>query len=248
MIDDNLGYIFYKTRMKHLLYVFYAVLCWLFNIQTMMAQLDDDFYEPDQRYREDQFYFALTYNYLANQPSGAQQRGFPAGFHAGFIRDMPVNKRRNLALGLGLGLSSNSYNSNILITSSSGDNNFQLIDGAEITFNNNKFTTYLIEMPFELRWRTSTAESYKFWRIHAGFKLGYVFLNSSKYNGNLGTIKNTNIDNMNNFQYGLTFSLGYSTFNFHVYYGLNNIFNDAFLGVEPIELYSIKIGLITYIL
>jgi len=234
--------------MKYLLYVFYAVLCCLFNIQTMMAQLDDDYYEPDQRYREDQFYFAFTYNYLANQPTGAEQRGFPAGFHAGFIRDMPVNKRRNIALGLGLGLSSNSYNSNILITSSSGDNNFQLIDGSEITFNNNKFTTYLIEMPFELRWRTSTAESYKFWRIHAGFKMGYVFLNSSKYNGNLGTIKNTNIDNVNNFQYGLTFSLGYSTFNFHIYYGLNNIFNDAFLGVEPIELYSIKIGLITYIL
>jgi hypothetical protein len=234
--------------MKNALYALCAVLTCLLSVQTMVAQLDDEFYEPDDLYREDQFYFAFTFNYLENVPTNVQQSGFPAGFHVGFIRDMPVNKRRNLALGLGLGLSSNSYNSNILITSSSGDNNFQLIDGFEITFNNNKFTTYLVEMPFELRWRTSTAESYKFWRIHTGFKMGYVFLNSSKYKGNLGTIKNTNIDNFNNFQYGLTFSLGYSTFNFHVYYGLNNIFNDAFLGGEPIELYSIKIGLITYIL
>ncbi|TPV35898.1 PorT family protein [Paucihalobacter ruber] len=234
--------------MKNILNTTYIILFSLLSFQSIVAQLDDDFYEPDELYREDQFYFAFTYNYLANQPANVQQRGFPAGFHIGFIRDMPVNKRRNLAFGLGLGLSSNSYNSNILITSSSGDNNFQFIDGSEITFNNNKFTTYLVEMPFELRWRTSTAESYKFWRIHTGFKIGYVFLNSSKYKGNLGTIKNTNIDNFNNFQYGLTFSLGYSTFNFHVYYGLNNIFSDAFLGVEPIELYSIKIGLITYIL
>lgn len=234
--------------MKNVLFTLCSAVICLLSHQMMIAQFDEDFYEPDSLYREDQFYFAFTYNYLANQPSNVQQRGFPAGFHIGFIRDMPINKRRNLAIGLGLGLSSNSYNSNILITNSSGDNNFQLIDGTDITFSNNKFTTYLVELPFELRWRTSTAESYKFWRIHTGFKIGYVFLDSSKYKGNLGTIKNTNIDNFNNLQYGLTFSLGYSTFNFHIYYGLNNIFNDAFLNTEPIELYSIKIGLITYIL
>ena len=32
----------------------------------------------------------------------------------------------------------------------------------------------MIEMPIEFRWRNSTASSYKFWRIYAGAKLGYV--------------------------------------------------------------------------
>lgn len=235
-------------KVKKDLRLLYIMAFFLISCQGLFAQLETAFKELDSLYREDQFYFAFTYNFLANQPTNVQQRGFPAGFHIGFIRDMPFNKRRNLAVGVGLGLASNSYNSNILITNSSGEDNFQLIDGSDITFNNNKFTTYLIEVPLELRWRTSTAESYKFWRIHMGFKVGYLLFNNSKYIGNLGTIKNTNIDDFNNLQYGLTFSLGYSTFNFHLYYGLNNIFNNASLNSEPIEMYAIKIGLITYIL
>lgn len=62
------------------------------------------------------------------------QKGFPTGFHLGFIRDMPVNERRNLSVGLGLGISSNSYNQNILINSSTGPDNFDLIDGETISF------------------------------------------------------------------------------------------------------------------
>lgn len=234
--------------MKQLIIQTILILLVHFSFNQATAQSLNENVELDEAYREDQFYFAFTYNYLGNKPDDVQQRGFPAGFHFGFIRDMPFNTRRNLAIGLGLGLSSNSYNQNILINSSTGDNNFQLIDGNNITFNNNKFTTYLLEVPFELRWRTSTAETYKFWRVYTGFKVGYVFLNSSKYKGNLGTIKNNGIDNFNNLQYGLTLSLGYSTFNFHLYYGLNSIFSNTLLNSQPVDMYSLKIGLITYIL
>ena len=60
----------------------------------------------DTRYREDQFYVSVTYNLLNNKPSGMSQSGFSSGFHLGFIRDMPINDKRNLAIGIGLGLSS----------------------------------------------------------------------------------------------------------------------------------------------
>lgn len=86
-----------------------------------------------------------------------------------------------------------------------------------------------MEVPFELRWRTSTSSNYKFWRIYTGVKVGYVLFNSSKYEGNIGDIKNKNIENFEKLQYGLTLSFGYSTFNFHVYYSLNNIFKDTSL-------------------
>src|SRR5690606_10878444 len=75
----------------------------------------------DEKYREDQFYFSVTYNLLQSKPEGMSQRGFSSGFHFGFIRDMPINDRRNIAIGVGLGLSSNSYNQNMLI--SKGENN-----------------------------------------------------------------------------------------------------------------------------
>ena len=82
---------------------------------------------------------------------------------------------------------------------------------------------YLIEMPLEFRWRTSTPSDYKFWRVYTGFKLGYVLANSSKYKGNSRNIKISNIKDFNKFQYGLTLSAGYNTWNFYLYYGLNPI-------------------------
>ena len=44
----------------------------------------------DDKYREDQFYVAITYNLLGNKPNDVSQNGFSSGFHIGFIRDMPI--------------------------------------------------------------------------------------------------------------------------------------------------------------
>jgi hypothetical protein len=204
----------------------------------------------DENYREDQFYLSLTYNLLAQKPDGLSQQGFSAGFHFGFIRDMPINERRNWAIGVGLGVSSNSYNQNMLIADqSNGEFNYTIVDKDSIAFTKNKFTTYVVELPLELRWRTSTPKDYKFWRLYTGVKFGYVFYNSSKFDGSLGKIKNTNIADINGLRYGLTLSGGYSTWNAHIYYGLNSLFDkSAKIDEQTIDLTSIKIGLIFYIL
>ncbi|MDT0557779.1 porin family protein [Ichthyenterobacterium sp. W332] len=202
----------------------------------------------DNQYREDQFYFSATYNLLNNKPNDIAQRGFSTGFHLGFIRDFPINKKRTWALGLGLGLSSNSYNNNMLISETINGFQYNTIDETTDSFTKNKFTTYLVEVPFEIRWRSSDAESFKFWRIYSGFKLGYLLHGTSKFRGSLGDIDTSN-PNFERLQYGLTLSVGYSTFNLHLYYGLNPIFdNMATLNNEPLDLSTIKIGLITYIL
>ncbi|WP_460220095.1 porin family protein [Psychroserpens sp. MEBiC05023] len=204
----------------------------------------------DDRYREDQFYFSVTYNLLGNKPKGVSQSGFSSGFHFGFIRDMPINEKRNKAIGIGLGLSTNSYNQTLLISEIDGSFNYSVIEG-DVSFSKNKFTTYLLEVPLEFRWRTSTASDYDFWRIYAGIKFGYVVHNSSKFNGNPNNIKLSNIDHFNDLQYGLTLSAGYSNVNFHFYYALNSIFDDnATLSDtnSSIDMNAVKIGLIFYIL
>ncbi len=205
--------------------------------------------EVDSLYREDQFYAGFTYNLLGNLPSGISQSGFSSGFHLGFIRDMPINKRRNLALGLGIGYSGNSFNQNLQI--SEGTNNkyiYSIIDNS-IAYSKNKFSQHLVEIPFEFRWRSSTTTEYKFWRIYTGFKTSYVVFNSSKYNGSPQNENYKNIRDFNDFQYGLTLSVGYNTWNFYLYYALNPIFDsNALLNNNPMEMNAIKIGLIFYIL
>lgn len=215
----------------------------------MSQNEDSDKDQLYQDYREDQFYISVTYNLLNQKPSDVNQNGFSSGFHLGFIRDMPINKRRNKAIGLGLGLSSNSYNQNISILENNNEVAYSIIDESEVNVSKNKFTTYLLEVPIEFRWRTSTTTEYSFWRIYPGFKLGYLFYNSTKFKSEAGNEKLSNLEDFNKLQYGLTLSVGYGTWNFHLYYGLNSIFDDsAKLNGQSIDMTSLKIGLMFYVL
>lgn len=206
--------------------------------------------EVDSLYKEDQFYIGATYNLFGNKPKGLNQSGFSIGLNFGFIKDMPINKNRNKAIGFGLGYSLNSYNNNLLVTENSSDNfTYRIIDETVGDFTKNKLTQHIIELPIEYRWRTSTPQDYSFWRIYTGFKFGYVLTSTTKFKGNLGDFNSGINNDINSFQYGLTFSAGYNTWNLHAYYGLNPIFSrSAKLDDVSIDINTIKIGLMFYIL
>ena len=229
--------------MKYFLLLFILVFS---QIGISQSNNKTDLYK---NYREDQFYASVTYNLLNSKPDGLAQSGFSTGFHIGFIRDMPINKDRDFAIGLGIGFSLNSYNQNLSIIEENKVIIFSILNEDEINVSKNKFSTYLVEVPLEIRWRTSTASDYNFWRIYTGFKLGYMLHNSTKLKSSAGDVQLSNIDSFNKFQYGLTLGAGYGTWNFHAYYGLNSIFNDdSKLNSETIDMNVIRLGLIFYIL
>ncbi len=233
--------------MKHIFLIVIGILCF----QMSFSQKEQDSLPKivDSLYREDQFYIGITYNLLGQKPDGLSQSGFSSGFHLGFIRDFPLNKRRNFGLGLGLGLSADSYNHNLLITQDdNGDYDYIILDKDNIEYSKNKFTMYAINLPIQIRWRTSTQSEYKFWRFYTGFNIEYVFASTTKFKGELGTIKNRNIESINDFQYGLTVSAGYNTWNIYFYYGLNPIFKDVSVNNARNDMNAIKIGLIFYLL
>ncbi|XCF06320.1 porin family protein [Tamlana crocina] len=226
----------------------FVVVILFFVFGTMYSQ-DHSVKEIDSLYKEDHFYVGVTYNVLVNKPSGIKQSGFSLGFHLGFIKDMPINKSRTWAIGIGLGYSANSFNENLLVSkSNSGEFNYNVIEDKG-TYNKNKFASHLVELPIEFRWRTSTPADYNFWRIYTGFKLGYSFVNTNKHKGDLGDFKYNDNPDFNNLQYGLTLSAGYNTWNLHLYYALNPIFNNnAQINGNTIDMSAIKIGLMFYIL
>ena len=203
----------------------------------------------DSLYKEDQFYAGVTYNILNKKPTDFSQNGFSLGFHLGFIKDMPLNKNRNFALGIGIGYSANSFNQNLQIAKDgSGTYNYSILTDVD-TYSKNKFSQHLVELPIEFRWRTSTPVDYSFWRIYSGFKISYVFASTSKYIGEPEPMKYTGIKDFNEIQYGLTLCVGYNTWNFYVYYALNPIFSDsAKLNGQNLDINGLKIGLMFYIL
>ncbi|WP_298502241.1 porin family protein [uncultured Maribacter sp.] len=225
---------------------FNLLLLILFFISTQ-GQNKVDSLRLDSSFLEDQVYLGVTYNFLVNQPNDdVGQRNLSYGLQAGFIKDIPLSKDRNVALGLGLGYAINTYYSNLRATEIGSDIEYSIVSSKD--YKRNKLESHLIEMPLEFRWRNATPSNYKFWRIYAGFKLGYVVSSRSKIVSDLGDDSFYNKDT-EKLVYGLTFSLGYNTFNFHAYYGLNSLFKDnVLINGDPILMRPLRIGLIFYIL
>ena len=101
----------------------------------------------------------------------------------------------------------------------------------------------------EFRWRNSTRESYKFWRIYTGLRFGYRVGSRSKFVGNDFVDSFSNPD-IRDFTYGLSLNMGYNTFNLHLYYGLNRLFEDGVIGPDnqQLDMVPLRIGLIFFIL
>ena len=214
----------------------------------LFAQSQDAQIESyDVKYLEDQFYIGLGFNFLLERPMDVAQRNLSYNLQLGFIKDIPLNRSRNFGLGLGVGYATNSYYSNIGATQLDGDIIYEVLDSEGLK--RSKFETHAIEMPLEIRWRTSTPSDYKFWRIYAGAKVGYIFSGRSRLVTNEQTIGFSN-DDIQKFQYGLIFNFGYNTWNIHAYYALNPLLEDGTMldNGTSIDFKALRIGVIFYIL
>lgn len=223
----------------------YCYILLLFN--SVLSQVTPDFEAVDSLYREDQFYIGVTYNTLYKRPSGVSQNKFTPSFSFGVLRDMPINKNRTKAIATGLGYSWNSYNQNILISESNAIIQYNTISSTT-SYDKNKLTFHSIDIPIEFRWRTSTPESHKFWRIYTGLKLSYLFYTQSRYEDSQITVKVAGNPDINKFQYGTYLSVGYNTVNFNVCYGLNPIFKSGVLNGNSLNVSTLNFGFMFYVL
>ncbi|MCL6267253.1 porin family protein [Flagellimonas myxillae] len=215
-----------------------------FSVSAVFAQTDQ---AVDDRYLEDQFYIGMGFNFLLERPDGAVQRSLSYNLQGGFIKDIPLNVRRNFGLGLGLGYATNSYYTNIRADEAGEAITYEVVGTDAIV--RSKLETHALELPLELRWRTSTPSEFKFWRIYAGAKLGYVFSGRSRLVLDEGTEGFANSD-IQKWQYGLTLNFGYNTWNIHAYYALNPLLENAQIigSGESIDMRVLRIGVIFYIL
>lgn len=214
------------------------VIIFLIFSSFLKAQNDSTF--VDNKYLEDQIYVNITYIKLLELPDQISQSGFSFGLGLGFIKDLPLNSKRNFGLGLGLGYGLNNYYFNV-----QEDN--VLPSDSNTTLKSNKIVMHTVEMPLELRFRTSTPQKYRFWRIYPGFKMAYVFAT----NTNLRQREDFDVEEVveiNDFLYGLTLSTGFNKWNLHVYYGLNEIFSNTIGNSYNFNIQDIRLGLIFYML
>lgn len=241
----------YETLPMKILFSFFCSFFLLPSATLAQADADTTSVRFDEQYREDQFYLGFNYNILTGLSEGISSSGFSGGLYTGFIRDMPLNDQRNFSLGVGLGWSINTYGQTLFIGEDiqSGESIFLSLDEIDINYNKNRFTIQALEVPFQLRWRTSNAQSHKFWRVYTGLQFGYAYYFKSAFEQPGNDVSQTEVPEFNRWRLGATFAFGYNTFNFHVYYGLTPFFSsEAQLEGQEIDMNSLQVGLVFYIL
>lgn len=206
----------------------------------------------DDKYREDQFYAGFSYSMLSKLPEGTRLRGLSGSLQVGFLRDFPLNKRRNIGFAAGIGFNFNRYGQNLFIGRGGDSELIYRILGKEgpVKYKSNRLGTYIVEFPLQFRWRASTADRYQFWRVYAGITAGYIYRSQSTFiqEGNKVIVRN--ISDLNKLRWSASLSFGYNKINFFAKYDLNNLFKQDTYTTDGslIELRPLQFGFIFYIL
>lgn len=197
-------------------------------------------------YREDQFYFGVSFMGLINANSVDDPTGLSSHFHLGMVRDFPLTKNGKWALAAGVG-----YQTQRIVTglTQENDNNNELLffdRSIEDNATQAKLGLQSIELPLVLRWRTSAPTRYHFWRIYGGLKLCWNFMSKV-----VDIPKERLKENyFNRFHSDAFISFGFNTWNFYVSYPLQHAIKP--IPIEnrnyPYEFKTLKVGLIFYLL
>ncbi|MGB1080625.1 MAG: outer membrane beta-barrel protein [Flavobacteriaceae bacterium] len=194
-------------------------------------------------FKEDQIYFSIAYPYFSDAPSELIQNKLSYSFSLGFIRDMPINKKRTLAVGLGLGWESSTVFNNM---------QFEVLDDAVTAtaiqgkYQKNVLNMQSFAVPFELRWRSATELKHAFWRIYSGMSFHLPIQLTAKNTSLEGVQKSTSLPQSSTLlRWNIHF--GFNTWNISIAHDLrpwakSNTTNNSF------DIKFTKIGLIFYIL
>ena len=195
----------------------------------------------DSSYREDQIYASIGYPLLINKPEGLTQNKLSHTFSLGFIRDMPINRTRNLAIGLGLGLNYNVVYTNLQFID---DMNKSIFVSSDLI---NQWSSLNTEIPLELRWRSSTPTNYQFWRLYAGLVGHYSLM--AKQSTRTAITETINSLSVQKFRLALRLSIGNNTWNLTYAHPIDSFFDfdKSTQNKSVSELKTAKLGLIFYI-
>ena len=200
--------------------------------------------ESNEDYREDQFYFGSSY-FIQTQPLDEfKQNGFSGNFQLGFIRDFPLNDSSTKAIGIGFGYERNFFTSNIQPVESNSNIDYRIVVSRFLE-SKNKISFSSLVIPLEYRWRRSSIDQYKFWRIYSGFKLkkNFPLYSNPSYGSEI------TIDDVEDWTTSIYINAGYNTWNISLEYDLNPLLkNKKTTNGENLNISFFRLGLVFYLL
>ena len=199
--------------------------------------------EEAPTFREDQIYLSIAYPYFSDAPNTLIQNKLSYAFSFGFVRDMPINKQRSLAVGIGLGYDQATIYNNNLFTYAGNNISATVIEGG---YQQNYLRMQSLAVPLELRWRNATETKHAFWRIHTGVSVHFPMQFKSYNQTPTGQINTAKLPSKGTIL-RLNVHFGFNTWNISIAHDLQ----PWAVSATPNRSFDIrftKIGLIFYIL
>ena len=196
----------------------------------------------EANFREDQLYFSIAYPYFSTPPQGLIQNKLSYSLSAGFVRDIPINKTRRLAIGLGLGWDKTTVFTNTRFQAVDGSINASVLQ-EDVT--RNSLQVQSVAIPLVLRWRNATEQKHAFWRIHSGISLHFPFNLKTTFEGQDGVETREFLPHEQSLlRWNLHF--GFNTWNISIVHDLQPWTSVTHLGKNQ-DIKFTKIGLIFYL-
>lgn len=202
----------------------------LFSVKVSSAQ-DSTFVRDMPR---DAFIFNFSYIFWQNAPEDVELKPVPLEFD--FYTMLPlfgIDNTFSGAAGLGISCSNNRLNA----LPATDEANITYFDADTLTvydYKVNKLSVVYIDIPLELRLRSTPKENKKCFKLALGFKAGYMISNYHKYKGedfraasdDKVKFKEYNRPNLLSYRYGVYVRFGYSDLNLAGYYSLSPVFKE----------------------
>ncbi len=173
--------------------------------------------------KQERFIFNFMLDSWLKQPSNIKTNWLKSrGFEFYLMKDKAF-ANGHIGFGYGLGFSFTDVNSNTRFDIINGNTIMNPIaDG--IVYSQNKLSTNFIEVPLELRFRTSKNNNGKRLKMAVGVKASYLLQDHLKYEDPALKVKTFDMQNLSPFRFVYEGRIGFGSFSLCGYYGINNLF------------------------
>ena len=172
-----------------------------------------------------------------NVPSDISTRTINQGANVFIMYNLALSEKVT-TFAVGLGFSNHNMYGDFTIEDIKADPIVFVPIPSNVVYQRSKMAYTSLDLPVELKFRFDNDV-----KIGLGFKLGWIIDSKTKYVGDIdGTehkIKDIKIENMQTFNYGATFRIGYKFFNLFANYQISKVFED---GKGP-DIYPISVGI-----
>lgn len=169
------------------------------------------------------FQYDLTHEAILNPIEGLSNQWYSNASQFSFLGEKLLGTS-HFSLALGLGYSTRNYHTNLQLIQQPGtDQSYQLIPDT-VSYSQNKFTTSAIEVPFELRYRSSLNKRGRYYRVTLGCKVGYRLRSYAEYQEGDFHAKYYTLNDMNLWQGTVYVRLGRGFLSAYAGYQFTSIF------------------------